>query len=166
MRYTVRSMSPKGRRNKGFSLIELIIVIAILAVLVAVLTPQLLKYVERSREAKDRANVYAVYRAFQLAVMEPGVEVSGGGSDSLVPGAGAPITYHANGELKNIGPTLKRQFKNFYGEVGQTADTNNIYYLPPLTSKKYQANPPVFRFRYNGGSVKDFIVVTYSNPVS
>jgi type IV pilus assembly protein PilA len=39
--------------NKGFSLVELIIVIAIMAVLVAVLAPQLLKYVEKSRVAAD-----------------------------------------------------------------------------------------------------------------
>ena len=39
--------------NKGFSLVELIIVIAIMAVLVAVLAPQYIKYVEKSRVAVD-----------------------------------------------------------------------------------------------------------------
>lgn len=37
----------------GFSLIELIIIIAIIAVLVSVLAPQYLKYVERSRMVRD-----------------------------------------------------------------------------------------------------------------
>ncbi len=43
--------------NKGFSLVEVIIVIAIMAVLVGILAPQFIKHVERSREAKDLQNI-------------------------------------------------------------------------------------------------------------
>lgn len=39
--------------NKGFSLVELIIVVAIMAILIAILAPQYIKYVEKSRVAKD-----------------------------------------------------------------------------------------------------------------
>lgn len=39
--------------NKGFSLVELIIVIAIMAVLVAILVPQYIQYVEKSRVSAD-----------------------------------------------------------------------------------------------------------------
>ena len=41
------------RDNKGFSLIELIIVIAIMAVMIGLLAPQYIKYVEKSHKAKD-----------------------------------------------------------------------------------------------------------------
>lgn len=41
------------KSNKGFSLVELIIVVAIMAILVGVLAPQYIKYVERSKVAAD-----------------------------------------------------------------------------------------------------------------
>ena len=43
--------------NKGFSLVELIIVIAIMAVLVGVLAPQFTKYVGQSKTSADKSNI-------------------------------------------------------------------------------------------------------------
>ncbi len=56
----------KKINNKGFSLVELIIVIAIMAILVGVLAPQFVKYVEQSRRGKDvqnAANLQVAYLA-------------------------------------------------------------------------------------------------------
>ncbi len=51
---TAKKIDPmKAFLGNGFSLIELIIVIAIMAVLVGVLSPVFVKYVDKSRKAKD-----------------------------------------------------------------------------------------------------------------
>lgn len=58
----------KKMNNKGFSLVELIIVIAIMAVLMGVLAPQFIKYVESSRVQKDLSAVAEVQNAAQIAL--------------------------------------------------------------------------------------------------
>lgn len=64
----------KNLTNKGFSLVELIIVIAIMAVLVGVLAPQFLKYVERSRKSTDCQNVASIVTALQTYAADPMVD--------------------------------------------------------------------------------------------
>lgn len=56
--------------NKGFSLIELIVVIAILGVLVGVAAPNLIGYVEKTRKATDINTVENVRRAAEAYYAE------------------------------------------------------------------------------------------------
>ena len=50
----------KKMNNKGFSLIELIIVIAIMAVLVAVIAPNLTSYIGNSKKKTDNSNADSI----------------------------------------------------------------------------------------------------------
>lgn len=56
----------KSMNNKGFSLVELIIVIAIMAVLVGLLAPQYLKYVSNSKVSTDISNAQEIATVFNV----------------------------------------------------------------------------------------------------
>jgi len=49
------------KNNKGFTLAELLIVVAIIAVLVAIAVPVFTTQLERSREATDLSNIRSAY---------------------------------------------------------------------------------------------------------
>jgi type IV pilus assembly protein PilA len=59
------------KSNKGFSLVELLIVIAIMAVLVGVLAPQYFRYVERSRQSADVQALNSITNAIQTTTLDP-----------------------------------------------------------------------------------------------
>ena len=64
------------KNNKGFSLVELIIVIAIMAVLVGVLAPQFIKYVEQSRRSRDIQTAQEIREAVLAAIADQRIDGS------------------------------------------------------------------------------------------
>lgn len=64
-------MRKERMNDKGFSLVELIIVIAIMAILIVVLAPQYLKYVERSRNSTDLQNATTMKTAIETWAADP-----------------------------------------------------------------------------------------------
>lgn len=63
----------KKMNNKGFSLVELIIVVAIMAVLIGVLAPAYLQYVEKSKKTSDCSAVGSVMDAIEIIAADPAV---------------------------------------------------------------------------------------------
>lgn len=60
----------KKMNNKGFSLIELIIVIAIMAILVAIIAPNLTKYLGKSKKKTDSKNADEIAQQLQTAITD------------------------------------------------------------------------------------------------
>lgn len=60
----------KKKDNKGFTLVELVIVIAILAILVGILAPQYTKYVEKSKKSVDVNNMEELVKAVEVYLID------------------------------------------------------------------------------------------------
>ena len=60
----------KRRNDKGFTLVELIVVLVILAILAAILVPALLGYIDKAREKQVTTNAEAAYVAAQAYYTE------------------------------------------------------------------------------------------------
>lgn len=63
-------MIKRLKNKKGFTLAELLIVVAIIAVLVAISIPIFTSQLEKAREATDAANIRAAYAEVQTAALE------------------------------------------------------------------------------------------------
>jgi len=99
----------KKMNNKGFSLVELIIVIAIMAILIAVLAPQYLRYVEKSRLQADNSAVGEVANAVKVAAANDRIAsgISNGDKYTFKRAAEAPAfdgsgDAELNSELKAV----------------------------------------------------------------
>ncbi len=88
----------KARSKKGFTLMEMLIVIAIIAILVAIALPTFTGALDRARYAADLANTRAWYAEQQIALMT---------DDSATPptaGVTSAVTIQMTGATVTVGP--------------------------------------------------------------
>lgn len=135
------AMRKERMNDRGFSLVELIIVIAIMAILIVVLAPQYLRYVERSRNSTDMQNARTMMTAIETWAADPQADSSFGGAGSqvqLVVGATSTTVTNPSGStagddaLEASGLTkgdIKCSSKtswNTYTIIGTVADNGGI----------------------------------------
>lgn len=119
----------KSIGNKGFSLVELIIVIAIMAILVGVLAPQLLKYVEKTRVSADTQFADTVKTAITTAMLDPtNMENSSYQNDISALGAIAGV------DLTAIGSSLMPAVKETLG-IDSSSSLTSSWVSSNLKSK-------------------------------
>ena len=86
-------------KNSGFSLIELIIVIAIMAVLVALIAPNMTKYLSKSKRNTDLHNAGELAEMIQTCITD--YEVNNG---QFISSGGNAVTLSWSGKNVSGGP--------------------------------------------------------------
>lgn len=110
-------------QNHGFSLVELIVVVAIMAVLVGVLAPAYLAYVEKTRIQRDESAAGEIFRAAEIVVYSGQYDIT----DTVL------VTFSSSGIQLNAAilnaTEVQEILEDHFGNRYQTA-------VP--VSKKYQ----------------------------
>lgn len=107
-------MNQKKLNNKGFSLVELIIVIAIMAVLIGLLAPQFLKYVQRSKYSTDVKNGQEIATVIQTLIADNKLTASVDTSTEFKTGQAAYDAGVGAGKLLAEAPKSKVSDSNVY----------------------------------------------------
>ncbi len=120
----MKKQERKETANKGFSLVELIVVVAIMAVLLVVLTPQYLRYVERTRLQKDNTAIGEIVQTIKLALADESILAG-----TTFPDTGLELKLEGgSGDNKKITFDTSALQKELAATIGATyATSSNTY---------------------------------------
>ena len=99
-------MKKKLESKKGFTLAELLIVVAIIAVLVAISIPVFNTQLEKSREAVDLANARSAYAELMTAILDGSTTVKSNVK-------GCTLTINPNGNSTAVISGLNQKVKGW-----------------------------------------------------
>ena len=120
-------MTKKMKKQGGFTLVEMLIVVAIIAILIAVSIPMVTGALDRARQATDAANVRAAKAEMSIAYLTDN-------ADAL---AGKVMAYDAEKGIL-VGAT---ETVTAYGKV--TGNTDNIIFV------KYDTTDQIVKFQWS-----------------
>ena len=128
--------------KKGFSLIELIIVIAIMTVLIGLIAPNFVQYVKKNKEKACRENREAILAVYQRCVYDTSIQALGtkgvtydnDGLKMVIPGASGTVTFKpVEGEVKSYNkcPVDKSSTYDGTGNFGVDAASGTAWIKCP-----------------------------------
>lgn len=131
-------MSKKTKTFKGFTLIEIIVVIAIIGILAAILIPSMLGYVKTSKVREHNSNARTVYEGAQLAMVD--VIKSGNyvtpDTVFLCQAEGNGLCEDGAGILCDLTDYLGEDFSGYFGFMSNKEGSGCVYAIwseQPLT---------------------------------
>ena len=131
----------KKMNNKGFSLIELIIVIAIMAILVAIIAPNLTKYLGKSKKNTDKKNADEIASNLQTAITNYNLE-----HDTLL--ASDNCTWGADGKAAFSNTAFNAEVDQTVGKVTAAKENGNM----PNATITYNATDDSYKIEVTVGS--------------
>ena len=133
-------MRKENLNNKGFSLVELIIVIAIMAILIGVMAPNLLRFIERTNVSADTQVADSLRMALITAIADP--MTNSANKNTFINDFSTPDELDETA-LANVGG-------EFYNAVVETLGMDMDDLLEELKSNR---NDPAFIIQITGGNV-------------
>ena len=127
----MKKMSQKN--NKGFSLVELIVVVAIMAVLMGILVPTLVKNVEKSKKQKDASAIEEIRSTMVTTLADPTYS----DIEATIVYDGTIIDVDTPKSISAVKPITDTEVKTFLTAV--SADVKDWKF----TSKAYKADDEV-----------------------
>ena len=116
------------KKNGGFSLVEMIVVIAIMAILIGVLAPAYLRYIEKTRKQRDDTAAEELKHAAEIVVFSGEYQVATGT---------VLVTFDkANGiQVQNdpLGTDLNTKLTELFGTLSDVKPESKTYALKTYT---------------------------------
>lgn len=147
----------------GFTLVELVVVIAILGILAAVATPALDKYIVAAKNAKDDAILGAVSSAFAAACVDGGFDVENVDTATIKVENqavyGLSTLSVGNGVQADIGVVAKS-----FNEIYVTSNTGTTFSTPNVNSLEW--NPSTSLFELSANQTSTLVVLSSGKVLS
>jgi type IV pilus assembly protein PilA len=124
----------RENRKKGFTLVELIVVLVILAILAAVLVPALTGYIDRAKEKSIVAETRQVVMAAQTLADEQGVDTDTVDIDSVDTTEVAKLAEVTEDNISKIGVEAGKVTEVVYKKSGKTCTYDGKSYDVAATS--------------------------------
>jgi type IV pilus assembly protein PilA len=144
--------------NKGFSLVELIIVVAIMAVLIGVLAPTYLKYVESSKRTSDCSSIGSILDACEVIAIDPAtnwgnIKVTFASTGTCTYAYASGASGNSLAALQEIAPATKISLQsdwitsgNWTIDVTKDATTGKVTFECSLVSGQTDATNPFLKY--------------------
>lgn len=134
-------MKKLRKNDKGFTLVELIVVLVILALLAAILVPALLGYIDKAKKEKNYQAAQEVHTAVQALATESygkGDKTPTIKFEDIKSLAGIDDLAEVNVKWKNTVDNEKTKFQVDEMSVKFTSDSSDVYYTYTMgTDNKY-----------------------------
>jgi prepilin-type N-terminal cleavage/methylation domain-containing protein len=142
-------------RKKGFSLIEMVVVIAIMAILALIMVPNLTAYIQKGDDAQIKANIKNVHTAAELTIQ----------ADPRISVKDIPFTSRGSAFKTDIGKEIAKYAnvdasKIVFSALGSEGTVEGVYYISPTAEGKIQVTMSSDRktYKFNGTGYTETVI--------